>query len=104
MGTPYENGLQQGRISKEHLVHQGWVGEVGKENKLLGPQEILYRAASRCLAACEKNFAEEIANLPTLGEYAAHHEQYMRGIIEAERESLNAIIAESMGAIVKGKK
>ncbi len=95
MGTPYDNGLRDGRVTKEDLVRRGWTKEVAKEGRLSSPQEILYHAASLCLANAERNYIEEMAKIPGLNAYGPLHEQYMNGLIKAERDSLKAIMEEN---------
>jgi hypothetical protein len=55
-----------------------------------------FRHASKCLEHQEGVFLEEMENIPALrsanAEYAAKHEQYMRGWVEAARLSLTALI------------
>ena len=95
MAAPYDNGLRDGHITKEDLVNTGWTKEVAKEGYLSSTQEILYRAASLCLANAERNYVEEMAKIPTLKAYGPHHEQYMNGLIKAQRASLKAIMEEN---------
>lgn len=92
----YEEGKSKGVWTVELLISCGWMQEAEQSTSVVDRTALIRIAACSCLIKCEKDYVADIAACGNSTDHVYEKREFLRGKIEAARESLVKLIKEGI--------